>query len=399
MMDEALQANKQLAITALRVKQSIADVQVSTGTQWPELKFSASHRVNQSINNLNSKTSNKVSSLAINASWELDLWNRLADESKKDSWNLIAKEQEFAAAQLSIKSQVLMKWLDIIEQNNLLVLNRKNIANQKRRLKMSILRLDNGLANSIDIRNAKTSLIRLTDSQYAIRYKHDQALRSLQVLLGEYPKAAVLEILELPRVNDVNITTLPQDILLNRPDLQASESKLIASGYAWNAAEKKKLPKLAFTFNYDVKKQQLSDLFDFDYWLNSITASLVQPILYRGVLSAQAKKSQLQQKIQLATYQSNLLNAWQEVENTMQNDHVLKNRQNLLNKALYQAQAAEQQTENQYNEGLASSFELLAAQRTRTSVETDVVKIAIARVKNRIKLTLALGLPSQSTNS
>lgn len=399
MMESALSNNQQLAITALKVQQGITDVKVSTGLTWPDLKLLVAHRRNEVLDNQNNKSTNKTSSLGLSATWEIDLWQRLANESKEESWTLIAKQQDLTAAKLSIKAQVITSWLNVIEQNNLLKLNKKNIVNQKRRLKMSILRLDNGLANSIDIRNAKTSLMRLNDTQVALHFKRDQSLRKLQLVLGKYPNATMIDALELPDVADINVDDLPQDILLHRPDIQAAESRLIAAGFAWNAAEKKKLPKLSLTLNYDVKRQHISDLFDVDYWLNAVTASLVQPIFYRGILSAQAEKAKLQQQIQLASYQSNLLSAWQEVEDRLQNDNILKSRQRLLNKALYEAQTAEQQTENQYSEGLATSFELLAAQRTRTSVETDAVKIAIARVKNRIQLTLSLGLPIQPTES
>lgn len=395
MLDNALSNNQQLRIASLKVQQGLLDVKASSGLSWPELKLLMAHRQSQSLNSNLVKSSNTVSSLGINATWEIDLWRRLADGTDSVSWTLAAKEQELEAVKLSVMAQVITGWLNVIEQNNLLALNKKNIANQKRRLQMSMLRLDNGLATSIDIRNAKTSYKRLTDTEQVIQFRRDQALRKLQLVLGAYPSAQMIDDLTLPKVVDLNVNTSPKDILLNRPDVLAAESTLIASGFSWNAAEKKKLPRLSLTLNYDVKRDSISELFDFDYWLNAVTASLVQPIFYRGMLSAQAEKAKLQRDIQLAHYKSTLLTAWQEVENTLQNDTVLKERQILLNQALYQAQYAEQQTENQYTQGLATSFELLSAQRTRTSVETDAVKIAIARVKNRIQLTLALGLPSQ----
>ncbi len=393
--------NPKLSITALRVKQAITDYEIASGSLWPEINLQTSKRVNQSLSSSSdlTKSTNQLATLGVGVNWELDLWQKLASTEKQKTWT--AKAQQFAlvAARQSLQSQVLITYLEVIEQNNLLKLNRNHIENQKRRLNMSITRLDNGLSTGIDIRNAKTNLYRLLESQKRINYKREQAKRRLNLLLGNYSEQKLDLQLTLPELQQGINLLAPKDILLNRPDVRAAEATLIAAGYSWDVAKKKMLPKLTLNFNYDARRADASELFDINYWLGSLTASLVQPVFYQGVLSKQAEKAYLQQQIQFEQYKATLLDAWQQVEAAIQNESLLSRRQELLEKAFHEAKEAERQTEDQYNVGVTNSFELLSAQRTRTAVEVDLMVLSTARLKNRIQLILALGVPQSLTKS
>ncbi|WP_440876023.1 TolC family protein [Thalassotalea sp. PLHSN55] len=388
----AVKDNKALYISALKLKQAEQDLHISSGLLWPEAKVSLNERHFQKLEN-GDKQSTQLSSLGLSVRWELDLWNKLSAENQQQTWLMSAKESELEALRKSIQAQVLLAWLAVIEQNNLLRLNQENIENQMRRLSMSLMRLDNGLASSLDVRNVRTTLMRTRAEQKNIRFKRQKAIRNLNLLLNKPPTDKLLTKLEPPELAKSVTLSSPKNILLNRPDIKAAEAKLLAAGFAWKSSELKKLPKLTLDVNVDTRQDHLGDLFDVNYWLTSITASLVQPIFYRGVLDAQAKKAKFQQDIELANFEMKLLRAWKEVEDTVHNDLVLEERKALLDRALLEARAAELQTENQYSAGLASSFELLSAQRTRTLIESDRIKLAIARINNRIQLKLALGLP------
>jgi|GEM_PF-4244507 len=389
--------NPQLHITALKVKQSMIDYEVSTGSNWPEVNVRGSTKNDQRLVD-GEKAQHEQFTLGFSINWEVDIWQKFASEEKQQAWRFKAQQFELTAAYYSLQSQVLITYLEIIEQNNLLILNKKNIENQKRRLQMSIARLDNGLSTGIDIRNAKTNLFRLMESQRELTYKREQGKRRLNLLLGNYSEHDLKLQLTLPTLSSSIDALLPQDILLNRPDVKAAEADLIAAGYRWDVAKKKQLPKFSLNLNYEAKQERINNLFNIDYWLNSLTVSLVQPIFYRGILNKQAEKQQIQQQIQFQLYKTTLLKAWQQVEAAMHNEALLNKRQLLLEKAFHEAKEAETQTEYQYAVGVTNSFELLSAQRTRTAVEVDLMKLATDRLKNRIKLVLALGVPQSPTD-
>ena len=389
-LDEVKLSNSQIQVSALQMRKMMLENQIASATLWPSVKLQSIHRSAQTLDP--EQNLNQLNTLGMSAAWEIDLWQRLADSGEQSYWLLSASRFELAAVQQSIQSQLLVTWLDVIEQHKLIDLNTINQVNQKRRLQMSLLRLDSGLAESLDVRIARTNLLRLQEAEKNILFKKNKALRRLQMILGRYPTAAEIESLELPQLKPLNVLETPKDILLGRPDILEAEAKLMAAGLAWRVAEKNKLPKLTLNVTYDARRSDVSQLFDVDSWLAAITSSLVQPIFNAGKLESQAQKAKLQQQIMLKKYQGVILSAWQEVENGLHNEMTLQQREILLIEALSEAKQAEIQTEEQYLSGLASSFELLAAQRTRINVESDVIKLATLRVKNRINLRLALGL-------
>lgn len=394
LLQTALSDNQQVLISRQRVKQIAAGLAISDANLLPELKLLATKSHRDSLTN-NQLSHSQSSSLSVNATWELDLWQRLGDVNSASAFTLTAAEADLQALQLSTQGQVLASWLAIVEENKLLHLINKNITVQSRRLLLSERRLDLGLVNSIDVRNGKTSLARLQASAAQARLNISKAKRKLQGLLGTYPDSKLTNFNQLPTLTPLPLLSKPQSILLNRPDLQASFSQLQAQGYHWQAAKKALLPKISFNASWGAREEHFSDLFDLDYWLGAVTGSLVQPIFYRGKLQAEVDKRQASQQIALLNFKQDLLQAWQEVENALQSESVLANREQILTLALQQAKAAEDLTERQYEMGLATSFELLATQRTSINTETDLIKVSVGRIKNRINLLLAVGVVNE----
>ncbi|WP_111977418.1 TolC family protein [Algibacillus agarilyticus] len=393
MLEQGLNGNQQLKIAMHRMTQAKAEHRATHANALPSLRLKASQRVNQTIDSATNKHTQNLSTVGLLASWEPDIWSKLADETRADWFSYQAQHYNLAAAELSVEAQILTAWLNWLEQSLLLTLNNQHETNLKHRLEMSLIRLDNGLASSLDIRNAQTSLYRLHASSEALRLKRDMAERDLKVLMGEYPKINDLLSTELPILDTLPAINTPHSILLHRPDILAAEANLIASGYSWQATEKRKLPSLSIDYTFDVKSSYAPKLFDLDYWLHAITASLVQPLFYQGQLTAVADKAQAQHHIALQQYKTALLKAWQEVENNLQKELSYQLQYNSLDQALVQAKSAETQTELHYSQGLVSSFELLAAQRTRYNIEADQIKMQVSRIKNRIQLSMSLGLP------
>ena len=398
MLDKLSNDNISLQVATIKRQQAGLDLELTSGEQLPDVKLSISSRRFETTSSQGKSWQGQYS-IGANASWEVDLWQRLADDIKQKGALYQAQHYELEALTQSLQAQLLINWLNLIEQRKLLELNRKNVINQKRRLHMSEVRLDRGLGASIDVRNTKTRLLRLQEQQQQIIYKRDVTTRQLKRLLGEYPSTIFKASTTLPEFSAGPDWLTPHDILLNRPDVLTAEQKLIGAGYAWQASEKKRLPKLAFNFGFNSRQTHLADIFDLDTWLASVTSSLVQPIFYRGVLKTQAQKAQLQQQSAWLSYQNILMKAWQEVESAIQHEQLLSKRLAYLTHAYQQAHGVEQQVEIQYRSGLATSFELLSAQRTRTDIASDVIKLTVSRLKNRVQLQLALGLPTPASSN
>ncbi|GGA84638.1 multidrug transporter [Neiella marina] len=393
-LQQALRDNQSINIAIARLRQANADVQTRRAALLPDFDIRASHSHRQIDDDGNKKTRD-TSSLAVTASWELDLWQRLDDLSNSAELNAKISELDWRALQLSIQGQVLSAWLDVIETTQRQALIERNIVVQQRRLALSERRLDLGLVTSVDVRNGRNTLagLRANLSSSRIALKADK--RRLQLLLAQYPSGIITLNTELPELLPLPVLNTPQSILLNRPDIQAALLGVQAAGYEVDAAEKAKLPRITFNGSYGTNQQDFADLFDLDRWLGSVTGALVQPIFYRGELEAQVERKKAAADIAKLGLEQSLLKAWLEVENNLTEEQLLAERQAHLAEALVQAKAAEVKTEQDYELGLATSFELLATQRSSINNENALIVANIARLKNRISLMLAIGIVNQ----
>jgi outer membrane protein TolC len=392
-LEKVSTGNLQLYLSQLRLTQASLDFDITSDERLPDTRLTLTNGQSQTDVDNNSDWSNSLR-IAVSASWELDLWGKLDDGIKQDGALFQAKGYEYQALKQSLQGQVINNWLTIVEQQHLLELNQKNLENQERRMKMSLSRLDYGLAGGVDIRNARTNLLRLQESRTQLQLRLNIALRQFNVLLGNYPNTEMNFNFELPELIPLFDVKTPKNILLNRPDIQQAEFELIAAGFAWQVAKKNQLPRLTFSFSIDHQPDDFKRLFDFSHWLSAVSASIVQPIFYRGVLKKQEQRAKLSQEIELTQYKTILLTAWQEVENAIENESQITKRLGYLQQALIEAKEAEYQVERLYIKGLANSFELLSIQRTRWAIESDLVSLTVNRLKNRVQLQLALGLPT-----
>lgn len=398
LVGQALKHNHRLQAAASRMQQAIAEHQLVISNDDPDLRVRANTNSKQLDND--DKSSQQKFGLGVYASWEVDLWHKLSTEQQAAKHTVAAYQADYQAAQLSLEARVIGAWLDVIEQDNLLMLVNRNKTIQQRRLLMTERRLDLGLIDTLDLRNNNVNFAKLQANAYDIELKKATAQRKLQTLLGRYPALPRQSELSLPQLTSLAVLTTPQSVLLHRPDIIAAEQRLIAAGFRWQLAKKARLPNFTLAANWTTTQTDLTKIFQIEHWLGAITASLVAPILYLDEFNALVNKSKAMQNIALANYQHLILQAWQQVENALHSEDLLHRRQIALSQGLKNAQYAqyaELQTARQYEQGLVSSFELLASQRTTITTETDYVRVSVQRLRNRVNLLLALGL-EQSSN-
>jgi len=94
---------------------------------------------------------------------------------------------------------------------------------------------------------------------------------------------------------------------------------------------------------------------------------------------------------QLETYAGTALDAYLEVENALDGEQRLYEREAALRTSLDEAREAENRLELRYTEGLATILQLLDAQSRRISAEGQLIGARKERLANRVRMHVALG--------
>tara|TARA_Y100001934_G_C12176671_1_gene689385 strand:- start:413 stop:961 length:549 start_codon:yes stop_codon:yes gene_type:complete len=156
-------------------------------------------------------------------------------------------------------------------------------------------------------------------------------------------------------------------------------------------ARRKLLPRISLTASTGTSSNELSNLLNGDFSVWNLLTNLSQPLLQGDRLSAGVDLAKSGVDASLATYAQSVLLAYAEVEQSLKTTELLSRREEALETATLEAQAARTLAEDRYAKGLSDLITLLDAQRRAFDAESRLLSVRRLRLDARIDLHLALG--------
>lgn len=389
LVDEALERNSSIRAASAAYEAALARVDIADSERLPTVTGSADASRREFGDSLIPGASSF--GLGVNASWEADLWGRIRDQIDASEVDAAAFKADYAGARLAIAAQVAQTWFNLIEARLLVELSERDVETQERALRLTERRFDGGVVGSSDVRLARSSVANAEALRASRRQSQASLARSLEILLRRYPAEALDPASDLPVLPVLDGAGVPADLLVRRPDLIAAEYRLQASGLDVDVARKALLPSLNLSGGLNSGAGGLFNILDFDSFVANIAAGLTQPIFNGGRLDANVDQQEAILRQQAESYAGTVLDAYLEVENALDAEQRLLERESALRRSLNEALEAEERLEIRYSEGLATILQLLDAQSRRISAESQLISARKERLANRVRLYVALG--------
>lgn len=395
LVDTALEQNTTIGQSLAQLDGALSRIRTSRADLMPNLNFGSTITRSSGGNDFN--TDSTSYSLGLNSGWEVDLFGRLRDQVSAAEMGAAASSADLAAARLSIAGQVGQSWFNAIQGDLLVDLSRRDIETQERALRLTQRRFDNGLAGSSDVRLARSSVAN-AEAVLATRLQNrDVTIRGLKVLLRQYPDSVMDIPNDFPELPVLTGAANPAYLLQKRPDILAAERRIAEAGLNVDVARKSLYPQL--NLSGSLTEQALSsandfdilDLFDLKGIAQRLTAQLTAPLFQGGRIKAQIDGQEAVLRQRVESYVGTVLTAYQEVENALDAEERLAEREDALRESLYEAQKAEERLESRYIEGLATILQLLDAQSRRLNAEGQLIGARAERLNNRVRMNVAIG--------
>ena len=336
----------------------------------------------------------EVVSSSVSASWEIDLWGRLASRALASDLSADAAEEDLNGARLSVAGQSSQAWVGLIEAQQLLALAQEDLQTRERALDLTQRRYDAGIASSLNLRTARSQVASARASEAGARESLLNASRRLQEIMGRYPDGTLRASGELPQLPPLSAAGAPADLLERRPDVLASENRMRAAGFRMHEARAAMLPRLTLTasaFNPGADGNSLADVDDSVNMISNIVAGITMPIFNGGALLSESRASVADRRAAAADYVRTSIAAWREVEGAISSDQSNEVREREFASAAAEARAAQELAEREYARGVATLFELIDAYTRRIDAERGWISARADRVSNRITYHVALG--------
>lgn len=397
----ALARNHDLAAAAAAFEAARAQARIAGAPTWPSVSVggTASRQKRSligfapSVPGAPTSSTTTVYSTSADASWELDLWGRIRAGTSAALADAEAAAAAHAAARLSLSAQTVKAWFAAVEAAEQVTLAEETVSSYEVTAEHVRRRYDSGVATALDLRLAEADLATSRATLSVRRQVASAQRRRLEVLTGRYPAAAIEVAAALPdAVPDVP-AGLPAALVARRPDLVEAERRAAAAGARVSEARRALYPRISLTGSAGTTSTDLEDLVDPDFSVWSLLGNLTMPLFQGGRLRGAVSLAEANERRALEAYASAVLAAYAEVENALDAEHHLAEREARTTEAADHARRAAELAQSQYDAGLVTITTLLDARRRALAADSQLREVRRLRLDARVDLTLVLGGP------
>ena len=399
MVSTALAHNFDLRIAAERVEEARSQLGITRANQYPfvdaQAGFTAARSSTIGANALvpaGVKLSNSYTTLGAALSWELDIWGRLRRLTEAARARYLASEEGRRAVGVSLVSDVMETYFQLLEQDLELEISRKTLGIAKDSLNLVELRRQRGAASGLDVRQAEQLLYTASAQIAAAEHAIAQSENQLSLLQGSAPAAQArgrkLEEIPIPTQMPPG---LPAALLERRPDIRGAEQSLAAANAEIGAARALYFPQLSLSAFAGGQSRSLLELASAPARVYSVAPGALQSIFHAGQIRSQVRFSEAQQRELLIAYQRSIYSALREVADALVSFDRLREQRSQEEQLVRTLEDTVRLSELRYRGGLDSYLQVLDAQRNLFNGQLTLAQLRLQERVSVVQLYRALG--------
>lgn len=390
LVTRASAGNTSIQLAAARLAQARALLRQADAQRLPQLALGAS----ASRGNLATPGSTQPStvlSVGANASWEPDLFGRLAQASNAAVLDAQAREALLQGAHLMVQGDVAQTYFQLRALDDERALVRDTVAAYRDTLRLTERRHAAGDVAELDLARVQAEVAATESQALALDRRRAQLEHALAVLLGEPAPSYALAEAEWRSALPAVPPGIPSSVLTRRPDLVAAQATMRAAQTRAGVARTAWFPDLALTASGGGASNELSQLFKASARSWGVGALLSLPLLDGGRREAGVQTADAQWDAAAVAYREQVLLAFQDVEDQLAALRLLDRQAQAQTQAVTAAARATVLSGSRYRNGLVSQLELLDARRSELGNRRQAVQLQAAQYQATVGLIRALG--------
>jgi len=392
-------SNQNIRAAEARYRQAAALLDAAQAAYFPTLGASTGFTRSQGVSTTTSggTTANtgapirNTSRLNLTASWEADLWGRIARSGEAAGATAAALAADLQAARLSAQAAVVQAYLQLRINDAQHQLLERTVAAYSRSAQITANRFDAGVAARADVTQAQAQLKTAQAQLIDLDIQRRQLENAIAVLTGKAPsELAIPPAGTLPALPPVP-AVLPSALLERRPDIAAAERRVAAANAQIGVAQAAFFPTLTLGASGGTQGSALAQVLSLPNSFWSLGPSLAVTVFDAGARSARKAQAVASWDETVANYRQTVLVALQEVEDNLAALQTLDAEAQAQAQALAAATESLELVNNQYLAGTVSYLNVTIAQTTALSAERARLDIMVRRLTGSVALFKAIG--------
>jgi outer membrane protein, multidrug efflux system len=389
LIERATRDNTDIAEAAARLAQARALLGQARSQQLPQLGADAG--VERGRDGLGTPAQSQAS-LGVGASFEVDLFGRLAGNTSAAALDAQGRAALLGAARVAVQSAVAQIYLALraTEREQRLVAD--TTAAYRDTLALTERRFSAGDVAELDVERIRGELAATEAEAHALARSRATLENALATLVGSAPAPFTL--------GEASATTpalpavpagLPSELLRRRADIVAADLDLQAAQARLGVARSAWFPSLTLTAGGGVASTDLSELLTRGARAWGVGALLSLPIFDGGRREAGVQQAQGLLDEAHARHRANVLAALRDVEDQLVSLQTLRAQSQAQTRAVESAERATTLSATRWRNGLVSQLELLDAQRSELRYRRAALQVEAAERQAAVALVRALG--------
>ena len=395
LVDICISNNYDLAEAAYRVDAAKASMRKAEGGYYPSISIGAAYDYNKSVTTPG--VVSHVGSLGAEMSWEIDIIGAVRGRANSQKYNFQATQEEYNAVMTSLIANTVSAYINLRTAQERLEVVKSNLEIQEQTKNITEARFNTGLASALDVAQSKSIYYATAAKVPELESMVSECINTLGVLCGRIPWELEKELnlnlsASIPHNSETMVpVSVPAEILRQRPDVRAAEKSIDACASLVGATVADWLPKFYVTGQIGVASEDFKNIFQEDkmYW--QVAPAIKWNIFSGTALSGQIQEAKAKTEMAVNAYNNVVLNALQEVDNSMVSYKHSISEEQAYKVAYEQAQLTFELALDLYKKGLIEFQNVLDAQRNLLSYEEAKV-VSEANVSlSLVQLYRALG--------
>lgn len=342
----------------------------------------------------NFPTTQNLSHLSLDASWELDLWGKYRRATEAARASLLSAEASRDAAYLSLSVQVAQQYFALLAFDAEEAVLKRAQAGRQEMIELDRKKVQVGVMSEYDLHQAEADEAAIRSQLAALSEARDRQEAALAVLLGRPARDIISGTVDrgTPQLANVWVPEgLPSDLLLRRPDVRAAEMNLVAMNAQIGVARAQYFPSITLTGYLGKESASFSRLFTNPANIFQFAGGISEPIFNAGRTGYLVDTAQASRDAALAQYQLAVSNAFADLRNALSAQDYSRqiyDAETARSKALSEAT---RQAGVRYKVGVASRLEVLDVEKSYLQADLNRIDAERAQRSAVADLFKALG--------
>ena len=397
LIETALQQNRDLREAILNVEAARSQYRIQRSAVLPAFGLygeGARQRLPADISPTGAAGTSSQYSAGAAASYEVDFFGRTRGLSAAALESYLATEEARRSAHISLVAEVASAYLGWVVDSQLLELAQQTLETRERTAELVERQYQVGVATQLDLSQARGALHEARGSHAEFSRLVEQDINALQLLTGS---TEALELTAVPERLDQVVrlagvpSSLPSDVLLERPDVRAAEHEIRAANGNIGAARAAFFPRIVLTGTAGTASADLSNLFSGGTGAWSFLPRLDLPIFDFGRRQANLDLAEVQRDVRINRYERAIQTAFREVADALAGRTHYVDQLRAQEDRVEEADRTHGLSVKRYETGIDSFLQVLDAQRTQFGARQALLATRLQAQLNLVQLYRALG--------